>query len=135
MGRLQRARKKYLQGAALMRIIIALFIASFSSVANDFIPNLEKIILKAESVEISKACNNCMAQQKYLSLNKEDLERIRVHIFGGRTWGNQVCLKIFNAKIVSVYDKDRNEAHYCQFKDLSYISTDELNYLSLKLIK
>ncbi len=118
-----------------MKIIILLFIVSFTSMAKEFVPELKEITLKSESVEISKTCDNCIAQQKYLSLKKADLEKIREHIFGGRTWGNQVCLKTFSAQVVSAYDKDRNEAQYCKFKDLSYISTDELNYLSLKLIK
>jgi hypothetical protein len=118
-----------------MRVLFALFFITSIYSSENFIPILKKISIRGESVNISSPCTNCIAQKNYLSLEKVQVEKVRKHVFGGRTWGSQVCLKVFKARIVSSFDSDQNEAHYCLFKDSSYISTDELNYLAMKLIK
>jgi hypothetical protein len=118
-----------------MRALFLIFITLSLYAGENFTPELKQIKLKGDIVHVSKSCVSCLAQKEYLKLKKSDVEKIRDVVFGGRTWGDQVCLKIFKARIVSSFDKDKNESHYCLFKDNSYISTDELNYLSQDLIK
>ena len=116
-----------------MKKLIILFLITFNSFAN-FEPVLKTIKISEQEIQFSNGCEKCKAYLAYKSFKKSDLEKIRPLVFGGRTWGDQICIKTFKQNIRVYKDKGLNEANYCFFDDKSYISSDQLSALAFSLL-
>ena len=96
----------------------------FLLLAAEFKPKLQSVVYQKQEVLVG--CNNlknCKALDAIKSVSSKQYQGIKKFVFGGKTVGDQFCLKIHQAEIIYHYDKDKNEEHFCLFSDKSYLST------------
>lgn len=108
----------------------------FSSLvyAKNFKPDLKTIKIKKLEIDISKNCqNHCMALESISKINLKALSDFKINLHGGKQAGNQICRKLLKAKVKYYRDKDKNEQHFCMFKDGSYLLTGEYDYILSEL--
>lgn len=114
-------------------LFLLLLITSIPVLA--FTPKLMTKKIKGFNIEISKNCkNNCMAFNAVRKLSKEHIRKIKDDVYGGKSIGNIICRKVFRAEIKYYKDINKNEQHFCIFKDKTYLSVSVFDYLETELV-
>lgn len=117
-----------------MKYLLILPFIIFSSHGYSFTPELISKKIKTYSIKVSKNCRNkCQAMKAVEILNKNHIKKIKDDVYGGKTFGNIICRKIFKAKVKYYRDNKKNEQHFCLFKDGSYIPVGEFDYIESEL--
>lgn len=100
-----------------------------------FSPELVEKKVKNFSIEVSKNCKDkCDATSAVEKLKANHFSKFQSDVYGGKTIGNIICRKLFNAKVKYYRDDKKNEQHFCLFKDGSYLPVGEFDYLESELV-
>lgn len=119
-----------------MSRFIFILLISINIFAQDFIPSLKATKVNQYDVELSTNCqDDCEASRSIQALSLKAIKKIKLNLQGGKKAGNQICRKLFSAKIKYYKDINKNELHFCLFKDGSYLPSAEYDYILSELTK
>lgn len=118
-----------------MKNLFVLYFLLYSIQVLAFTPKLTTKKIKGFNIEISKNCKNeCMAFRAVKKLTKKHIRKIQAFTYGGKPIGNTICRKIFGAEVKYYRDINKNEQHFCIFKDKTYLPSSVFDFLETELV-